>query len=139
MHPSPSVPSQRDLILLVDNEPMILEAFRRPLESGGIQVITATNVEAARAAITEHRNRIAIVFCEAELNEAYRGGDTVLIDAGEKGIPQRIMLTDRRNMSHVRKMIETSEPDETIDKLELAYRFVEKVRTLLAEIKSRQE
>ncbi|MBI1881479.1 MAG: response regulator [Chloroflexi bacterium] len=61
---APGLPGQGETILLVEDEPMVLEVGRRILASLGYQALTARSGREALTVYAEHRDEIALVLLD---------------------------------------------------------------------------
>ena len=65
--PETAPPGSGELVLVVDDEPSILEITRETLEDNGYRVLTAPNGRAALAAYERHRSEVRVVLTDMSM------------------------------------------------------------------------
>ncbi|MCF8475853.1 MAG: response regulator [Pseudolabrys sp.] len=65
------------LVVVIDDDPLVLEATRGLLQSWGCQVVTAESYPAAMKRLAEIRRRPDLIICDYRLSEGATGIDAI--------------------------------------------------------------
>lgn len=87
-------PRRRKLVVVIDDDPLVLEATRGLLRSWGCQVIAAESCRDAMAKLCEIGKRPDLIVCDYRLPQGYTGLDAIETLRGARAIPALLITGD---------------------------------------------